>query len=44
MVMGNELKFTKIIHLQQVKQWVGFGWVTERIAEPHDYLKYPEVK
>lgn len=44
MVAGNEKKFTKIIHDRQIKQWVGIGWVSEEIAQPHHYLKYPEVK
>lgn len=36
MVAGNEKRFTKIVHSGTVKEWVGFGWVSERAA------KYPE--
>ena len=44
MVVKNETKISKIIHNNAVKQWVGIGWVTEKVAEREDYLKYPEVK
>lgn len=44
MVAGNEKKHPLIIHEGQVKQWVGFGWVTERKATAADFKRYPEAK
>lgn len=33
----------RVIHKDQVKQWVGIGWVTERPATTEDYNNIPEV-
>jgi len=43
MVAGNEKKFDKVIHNGEVKQWVGFGWVSEGVADDEDRKKYPTV-
>ena len=37
MTAGNEKKFAKVVDDREVKQWVGFGWVSEGIAQsPRD--------
>lgn len=33
----------RVIHKNQVKHWVGIGWVTERTATPEDYSNIPEA-
>lgn len=32
-----------VIHNEQIKHWVGIGWVIERSATPEDYNNIPEV-
>ena len=39
----NGNKYSKVIHNDEVKQWVGIGWVTEETATKQDYKKYPVV-
>ena len=41
MVSGNENKFTKVVHEDKVKQWVGMGWIEERAATASDYASIP---
>jgi len=43
MVAGNEKKFSKIVHENQVKQWVGFGWVSEGPPQSPRDDKLPRV-
>lgn len=45
MIAGNELEeeATKVIDRGIVKQWVGIGWVNERVATDEDYKELPEV-
>lgn len=33
-----------VIHNDYVKRWVGMGWVTEELATPTDYARYPVAK
>jgi len=44
MTTGGEKKHSIVIHNGMVKQWVGFGWVTERKPTKKDREKYPEAK
>ena len=44
MTCGNEKKYSVVIHNGMRKQWIGFGWVTERNATVEDERKYPTVK
>jgi len=39
----NGTKYSKIIHNDMIKQWVGIGWVSEGKATKQDYRKYPVV-
>jgi len=43
MAAGNEKKFSKVVHGNVVKQWVGVGWVTEGLAD-HRHINLPRVK
>jgi hypothetical protein len=43
MVAGNEKRFHTIIHDGMVKEWVGFGWITERTATADDLRSLPSV-
>lgn len=43
MVAGNEKKYDKVVHNGVVKQWVGFGWVSEGPATDEDIAQYPTV-
>lgn len=43
MVAGNERKYDKVIDDGELKEWVGFGWITLREAVEEDYEKYPEA-
>jgi hypothetical protein len=45
MVNGNEKKFPIILDTALVKKrWVGFGWVTEGVADAEDIKRYPILK
>ncbi len=44
MVAGNEKKYSRVIMDGNVKNWVGFGWVTEGAATDADKEKYPTVE
>ena len=41
MVASGERQHPKVIHEGKVKQWIGFGWVTERDVELPDYDELP---
>lgn len=43
MVAGNEARFTKVVDEGVVKQWVGFGWVSEGPEEYPRDEKLPRV-
>jgi hypothetical protein len=40
MVAGNERKFTKVIDGEDLKEWVGIGWIILRKATPADKKRY----
>lgn len=41
MKCGENNKPLKIIHLGQLKEYIGIGWITEREATVTDYYNYP---
>lgn len=41
MIAGNEKKYSKVIIGDQVKEWVGIGWIN--INDKPDKEKYPTV-
>ncbi len=43
MVNGNEHKFTKIIHGDVLKEWVGIGWIDKGAPTAKDRELYPKV-
>ena len=44
MVAGREKKISKVIDTDgDLKEWVGFGWITIRRANGNDYRFYPRV-
>jgi len=43
MVAGNEAKHPVVIHNDNLREWVGFGWITLRAATDKDRGKYPTV-
>lgn len=44
MTAGNEKRYPKVILDGQVKEWVGFGWVTLGPATAHDLATLPVVE
>lgn len=44
MVAGNEKKIRMVIHEENLKDWVGIGWVTIRKATARDKAMYPTVQ
>jgi hypothetical protein len=44
MVNGNEKKYPTIILNNELKDWVGFGWLSLGPASAADRLKYPTVE
>lgn len=43
MVAGNEEKYTLVIDGNDVKEWVGFGWIVLRAPTGRDLQRYPKV-
>lgn len=43
MVAGNEAQYSTVIVDGQVKNWVGFGWITLRDATDEDRATMPEA-
>ena len=43
MTAGNEEKYDMVIQNDQLKEWVGIGWVVIRLATDEDRLNYPTV-
>ncbi len=43
MVVRNEKKFTRVIHDNTIKMWVGFGWINLRPATQEDRNRYYEA-
>jgi len=43
MTTGGEKKYSKIVLLGILKEWVGFGWIELRDATAADIKKYPTV-
>jgi hypothetical protein len=43
MTCGNEKKFPKVVDDREVKQWVGFGWVSEGLEQSPRDDKLPRV-
>jgi len=43
MVMGNENKYSRVIHNGRVKEWTGIGWLDLRHANKKDTEKFPTV-
>jgi hypothetical protein len=44
MIAGNERNFTTVIVRGEIKDWVGFGWITIRDATQEDADRYPVVQ
>lgn len=44
MIEGNERRFTHVIDGDDLKLWVGFGWVTLRKATDVDRWNYPTLE
>lgn len=44
MTTGNEKRFTIVIDGDDVKEWVGIGWITLHKVTAADRRKYPIVK
>lgn len=43
MVAGGEKRVQIVVHGNDVKEWVGFGWIILRKATAEDRRKYPKV-
>ena len=43
MTAGNENKYDMVIQNDQLKEWVGIGWITIRLATDDDRKEYPTV-
>lgn len=43
MVAGNEKKYSLVIQDDQLKEWVGIGWIHIRLATDQDRMDYPTV-
>ena len=44
MTTGNEKRHPTVIDGGDVLDWIGFGWIYNRPADPNDYERYPEVE
>ena len=44
MVAGEEKKTLRVIDEDEVKEWVGFGWITLRTATSEDRKTIPAVQ
>ena len=44
MTAGNEEKYPMVIQNDNLKEWVGIGWVHIRLATDEDRKKYPTVE
>lgn len=44
MVAGNEMEHGVVIDGDDVKEWVGIGWITTRTATDEDRKTYPTLE
>lgn len=44
MTTGGEKRIRRVIHDGELKEWVGFGWISLRTATADDLRRYPRVK
>ena len=44
MVAGNEKKYKMVILNDHLQEWIGFGWITIRLATDEDRKEFPIVE